>query len=82
MNRTHIRETVAIAGMLICTAAVIGQCLTGCSAPMTPQEKAQVANETYAAEQVACVEKSATIVESRACRAEVRARWGVDGGWR
>ena len=75
------RETVVAIVLLCGVYATLAHC-TSCSAPMTPQEKAHVANETYAAEQVACVEKSATIVESRACRADVRARWGVDGGWR
>ncbi len=43
MNRTHIRETVAIAGMLICTAAVIGQCLAGCSPSLTPDQQKTIA---------------------------------------
>ena len=56
--------------------------LVACSAPLTPQERARLADDTYAAEMTACVAKSSTLEQSHACRADVRARWGVDGGAR
>jgi hypothetical protein len=55
--------------------------LTACHG-MTAQEKATTAESTYAAEQLACVDKANTLEESKACRAEVRKKWavGADGG--
>jgi hypothetical protein len=76
-----IRQTLATGLVLLAGLFVIGKC-TGCKEPMTPQEKAVVANETYKAEHLACVEKSATLAESTKCREEVRRTWGVDGGTR
>lgn len=51
----------------------------GC-ASATPQEKAAAAEATFTSDMVSCVDKSATIQESRACRAKVRERWHVDAG--
>lgn len=57
---------------------------TGCPAPepLTPQEKAHVADTTFGKEMLRCVDKAETLEESKACRAAVRERWGVDGGAR
>lgn len=42
---------------------------------------AKVAVEaTYTAELVRCVDKATTLAESKACRAQVDAKFGVDGG--
>jgi hypothetical protein len=38
------------------------------------------ADAVYAAQQLACVDKAATLAESKACRAKVDADWKVDGG--
>lgn len=40
------------------------------------------AESTYTAQLLACVERSPTVEEARACRRDVDARWGVDGGAR
>ena len=83
MNRRAIaiRQFVAWGLAVFAALWVVGHC-QACSAPMTPQEKALVASQTFGAEMLACVEKSDTIEASRACRADVRRRWGVDGGSR
>lgn len=53
--------------------------LAACS-PVTPAQKATAADATYAADQQRCVQDSATLAESKACRARVREQWHVDGG--
>lgn len=52
-------------------------CFVAACAAATAQEKAAAAEASYTAEMAACVEKSATLEESKACRAEVRKRWSV-----
>ena len=54
--------------------------LVACGEPMTPTQKSELADSTYAAEMQACVAASKTREESHACRADVRKKWGVDGG--
>lgn len=46
--------------------------VTGCTAA-----KKETADVTYLGQQLACVDKSATLAESKACRAAVDAKWGV-----
>ncbi len=38
------------------------------------------AEAAYLGEQLACVDKAATIMESRACRDAVKAAWAADAG--
>lgn len=49
--------------------------LVGCASHRTAE-----ANSTYAADQLACVDKSETKAEADACRAKVREAWHVDAG--
>ncbi len=51
--------------------------LTAC-AHQTPAQNA--AEGAYGAELARCVDKATTLAESKACRADVDRRWGVDGG--
>lgn len=44
----------------------------------TPSSTGTVADNSYLAEQLACVDESPTLDESKACRARVRRKWGVD----
>lgn len=39
-----------------------------------------VAEATYTASLLECIDSSATVEEARVCRAEVNARWHVDAG--
>lgn len=68
----------AALGMLVIGAAfamIAGQCACGCKA-------AEAAEAAYASEHIRCVDAARTLEESRECRRQVRARWGVDGGER
>jgi len=76
-----IRAFVA-SGLVLFAFLYVAACLHGCARPMTPQEKAVVAESTYAAELLKCVDDSSTLAESKICRSNVRARWDVDGGAR
>jgi hypothetical protein len=55
--------------------AVAALAAWSCGAHMT-------ANERYTVEQTACASTSPTLAASRACRADVDRRFGVDGGAR
>jgi hypothetical protein len=77
-----LRQFVAVSLMLLAVLYALGHVVGCLERPMTPQEKAVVADHTYTAEMLACVAKSATLAESTKCRAEVRRTWGVDGGAR
>ncbi len=76
-SKMDVRTFVAAGFALFAVLSIVNHC-TGCAA--SPAEKAAAADSTYAVEQLACVERSATIEESRACRAKVRERWHVDAG--
>lgn len=58
--------------------------LIGCSSP--PSTAATAAESAYTADLVRCVDKASTLAESKACRAQVNASWGIvetatkDGG--
>lgn len=55
----------------------VARVAAGCSGP------AKTAAETaYGASLLRCVDEARTLAESKACRAAVDARWGVDGGAR
>lgn len=65
--------------LLFLTAFNAGMAFGGC----VKSQPAKVAAEAAYTEQLLdCVDKSETYVESRACRAQVNARWGLlpDGG--
>jgi hypothetical protein len=53
-------------------ALIFVMALAGCAA-----EKAVAAEATYEGQLLSCVERSATLAESRACRADVDARWSL-----
>lgn len=60
------------------TAAIgIAYALIGCGASMTPSESAGAG---YAAQHMACVDTYADKHNIDACRAKVRAAWGVEAG--
>lgn len=55
--------------------ALIALLLAGCPKPgLTAAESKTV--DDYTAEQLLCVEKAKTLAESRACRCEVKAKYG------
>lgn len=78
---SKLRET-ALLGVVLLGLAIAVARLAGCAQPLTPQEKAGVAESTYAAEQVACVDSATTLEGAKACRAEKRAKWdaGTEAG--
>lgn len=51
--------------------------LCRCAAPAKT-----AAESAYGASLLRCVDEAKTLAESKACRAAVDARWGVDGGAR
>jgi hypothetical protein len=62
------REAVALVGF----ALLVAHC-AGC---------APSAESAYGAALLRCVDKATTLADSRACRRDVDAKWGVDGGQR
>ena len=63
-------------------AVLLGTVLTlGCAAALGPE----AAGASYASQQLACVDTYADRHNIDACRAKVRAEWGIDagpeGGW-
>lgn len=81
MNRRTValRQFCAVSLALFAALFVVGHC-AGCGPSQSAKEAA--AEVTYAAELLACVDRSATIEESLICRRGVRAKWHVDGGVR
>lgn len=80
MNRSDSHLIWVLTLCFACTfAALVGACLAGCGArQLSPAAE-------YEAEQLACVEQSATREESQICRKQSRAKWMqklgiVDGG--
>lgn len=53
--------------------ALVVQHCTGCALLRSPE----AAEATYTAEHLRCVDKSATLAESHACRDAVDRRWGI-----
>jgi len=65
----RVRETFNAFGLLV----TLGACN-----PSAQYQAAQVAAESaYTADLLRCVDQSATLAESKACRELVDARWGV-----
>lgn len=67
MTRDDGYRFLACALALFAVLFLVGHCV-GCAAS---------AEATYTAEHLRCVDKSATLAESRACRAGVDMRWGI-----
>ena len=66
-----MRDVLGIAGVVLLIAWIVMH-LAGCGLFGTAAAEA-----TYTAEHLRCVDKSATLAESRACRAGVDLRWGI-----
>lgn len=65
----RVRETLAAAGLLATVVA--------CNPPAQYQTAQVAAESAYTADLLRCVDQSATLAESKACRELVDARWGV-----
>ena len=74
---TRVGRACVVVVTLYLAIAIVGWLVTSCG-PRTPAQ----AEALYTAEQLSCVERSATLAASRECRAGVDARWGVDAGAR
>lgn len=77
-----MKREIAVS-MLI--ASVMVAALVHCTGCLSREAKEAIADKTYAAEHLACVDKHDTREEIDACRAAVRVRWGIaetiaDGG--
>ncbi len=71
-----VRETIAFAIVLGACAVIVAHC-TSCSAP-GPHVPAYCTDERlYTAALLRCVDKAATVAESRACRADVNKTCGI-----
>lgn len=68
------RAFVGLAFALFAVLSIVGHC-TGCAPSKEAKEAA--AEATYAAEHLSCVERFDTTQAINACRAGVRARWGI-----
>lgn len=76
----NARELLAAAIMLIGVLIALNHCSSQQTTPA-------LAESTYLAQQLECVDKSMTRAESEECRRDVRKRWGIvetvtDGGAR
>lgn len=74
----------AIAGIvaMLILCAVLGSLITLCTACGNSAQVATpaAAEANYTAQQLKCIDDATTREESRACRAEVDRKWGVDSG--
>ncbi len=68
-----LRQFVAYGLALFAALFVLGA-LHGCA---FLHDQATQAEAAYTAEQLACVDRAATLDESRECRRKVRERWGI-----
>lgn len=69
----HGAKHMFITVSLFVSMVAFSHCHKGCKPPMTAAEL----EELYRAEQVACATSAKTLLESKACRAAVDARWGI-----
>lgn len=60
----------------VCWGIALAYCAPGCSVTGC----AASAEATYTGQQLSCVDRAKTREESKACRAEVDARWCVEDG--
>lgn len=67
----------AAGGAAIILFLVFLPSLTGCSRPMTPDEKRKAAEGTYGGDLQACVDKSSSPAAADVCAEGVRRKWGV-----
>jgi hypothetical protein len=75
-----VKEPVAFTAVVVASCAIM-YAFSAC-APATSPAATEAA---YTAELLRCVDKSATLAESKACRRNVNAKWGIvetvrDGG--
>lgn len=75
MSGTAIRDSVCAVLVLAAFAIGVTMCMhsAGCALLRSPE----AAEATYTAEHLRCVDKSATLAESHACRDAVDKRWGI-----
>lgn len=73
-----------IATLVLFVAATLAfaRVLVGCDAVTNHEARSAAAEASYTAEMLACVDKFDTRAAINECRADVRKRWGVDGGAR
>ncbi len=70
MRKKYLTETIAFAAFIVCMSLFVARC-----------KSAGVAAETaYGVELQNCVQQTSSLADSKACRAAVDAKWGVDGG--
>lgn len=67
-------EAVLFAAAVVAGACAVSYCASGCSGSAL---KSREADAVYAAEQLRCVDQSATREEANTCRVAVRERWGI-----
>ncbi len=71
------RDAVVIAAICVGTALVVLHILTGC----VPQEaKPALAEATYLAQQLECIDHLETKEDIEGCRESVKRRWARDAG--
>ena len=74
MKRRH--DTVAVIVLLAGLALACARLTVGCADALGPE----AAGASYAAQQSNCVAVNETKAAIDACRAKVRAEWGIDSG--
>jgi hypothetical protein len=77
MMRT-LQQVTPILLLMIAAAYLGGMCLVMCSC--SPRITPEHAEAAYTAELLRCVDTSATLEASKACRAQADQRWKLDGG--
>lgn len=75
MRGTAIRDSVCAVLVLLAVALGVTMCMhsAGCALFGSPE----ASEAAYTAEHLRCVDKSATLAESHACRDAVDKRWGI-----
>lgn len=79
---TSVRETVAVCLFLGAALVIVMHC-AGCH--LFRDASPAAAEAAYGGQLLECIDKSSTLAESKACRAEVDRQWGItqtvaDGG--
>lgn len=77
-----LRGATLGSGVFIALCLVVGLALQFCDlgCASAPAATPAAAEASYTAQQLKCIDDSNTREESRACRAAVDKRWGVDSG--
>jgi hypothetical protein len=85
MNR-DIRASLSVTLTLFAVAFAVSSGMEACTPHRFDDTAATAAESAYTADLLRCVDKAATLAESRACREVVDAKWGIthvrtkDGG--